>query len=122
VAHNKRDTYGDDFQPGGTAILTINKLSHKTTTPGDDTSGLGRWCWTRLRGRGNHFLRIVSLYRPGKAEGHLTTYQQQVRWFLRNKITNCPRDQILLDLITQIELWQLEGDTVIVLADINEDI
>jgi len=34
----------------------------------------------------------------------------------------CPRDQILLDLQAQIEQWQSEGDMVIILADINEDI
>jgi len=41
ITHNKRDTYGKAFQPGGTALLTLNKLSHKTTKPGDDTTGLG---------------------------------------------------------------------------------
>jgi len=34
----------------------------------------------------------------------------------------CPRDQILVDLKAQIEQWQSEGDIVIVLADINEDV
>jgi len=73
-------------------------------------------------GKENHFLHMVSLYWPCKSEGHLTTYQQQVRWFSREKKNMCPRDQILLDLKAQIEQWQSEGDTVIVLADINEDI
>jgi len=41
IAHNKQDTYGDDFQPGGMALLTMNKLSHKMTKLGDDTTGLG---------------------------------------------------------------------------------
>jgi len=50
------------------------------------------------------------------------TYQQQVWWFTRQHKNVCPRDQILLDLQAQIEQWQSEGDMVIVLADINEDI
>jgi len=81
--HNKQDTYGDDFQPSGTAILTMNKLSHKMTKLGDDTSGLGRWCWRWLHGKENHFLCIVSLYCPCKVDGHLTMYQQHVWWFSR---------------------------------------
>ncbi len=122
ITHNKRDTYGDDFQPGGTALLTLNKLSHKTTTPGDDTTGLGRWCWTCLHGKENHFLRLISAYRPCKADGHLTTYQQQVRWFSKQGKAVCPRDQMLVDLSSQVDQWTSEGDIVIILADINEDI
>jgi len=68
VAHNKQDTYGDAFQPGGMAIVMTNKLSHKMTKPGDDTAGLGRWCWMRLWGKEHHFLRIVSLYWPCKSK------------------------------------------------------
>jgi len=122
VTHNKRDTHGEDFQPGGTALLTLNKLAHKATTPGDDTTGLGRWCWTRLRGKENHFLRLVSAYRPCKADGHLTTYQQQVQWFSKQGKAVCPRDQILADLSSQVDQWTSDGDIVIILADINEDI
>jgi len=34
VTHNKQGTYGDNFQPRGTALLVMNKLSHKTTKLG----------------------------------------------------------------------------------------
>jgi len=122
MAHNKQDTYGDDFQPGGMALLTMNKLSHKTTAPGDDTTGLGRWCWTCLRGKANHYLHIVLVYCPCKANGHLMTYQQQVRWFSKQGKSVCPWDQILIDLTIQVAQWTAEGDMVIILADINEDI
>jgi len=122
VAHNKQDTYRDDFQPGGTALLTTNKLSHKTTTPGDDTTGLRQWCWTHLRGKANHYLRIVLVYRPCKAGGHLTTYQQQVWGLSKQGKSVCPQDQILEDLKAQVAQWTVEGDTIIVLANINKDI
>jgi len=122
VAHNKQDTYGDEFQPGGMALLTMNKLSHKTTKPGDNTTGLGQWCWTCLRGKANHYLCIILVYHPCKADGHLTMYQQQVQWLSKQGKSICPHDQILADLTTQVAQWTLEGDTVIVLADINEDI
>jgi len=122
VTHNKQDTHGDDFQLGGTALLVLNKLSHKTTRPGDDTSGLGRWCWVRLRGKENHFLRVVSVYRPCKADGHLATYQQQVRGLSKQGKNTCPKQQILDDLKVQVETWQSEGNTVVILGDINKDI
>jgi len=48
VTHNKQDKQGDTFQPGGAALVVLNALSHKTTQPGDDTTGLGRWCWVRI--------------------------------------------------------------------------
>jgi len=122
VSHNKQDTHGDDFQPGRMAIVMMNKLSHKTTKLGDDNSGLGWWCWAWLCRKENHFLQIVSVYHPCKVDRHLTMYQQQVRWFLQQGKNVCPHNQILEDLIEQVALWQSEGDMVIILVDINEDI
>jgi len=78
ISQNKQDAHGDKFQSGGTAVLVVNKMSHKTTKPGDDPTGLGRWSWVRLRGKENHFLRVVLVYHPCKSDGHLTTYQQHV--------------------------------------------
>jgi len=49
-------------------------------------------------------------------------YQQQVRWFSKQGKTICPKRQILDDLHEQVEQWQSEGDMVIILADINEDV
>jgi len=34
------------YQLGGTSITIIHKLSHQAQWPGDDTVGLGHWCWT----------------------------------------------------------------------------
>ncbi len=41
ITHNKQDKHGDTFQPGGTALVVLNAISHKTTQPGDNTTGLG---------------------------------------------------------------------------------
>jgi len=62
VTHNKQDKYSDSFQPGGTTIVVLNALSHKSTQPGDNTTGLGQWSWVQLRGKEEHFLQLVSLY------------------------------------------------------------
>ncbi len=56
ISHNRKDKHGEGFQPGGTAILVLNKWVHQTTRPGDDTEGLGQWSWVQIRGRDNHSL------------------------------------------------------------------
>jgi len=55
-------------------------------------------------------------------DGHLTTYQQQVRWLSKQGKNAYPRQQILNDLKAQVETWQSEGDTLIILANINDNI
>ena len=51
-------------QPGGTGVFTLGRLSHAVDSSGQDVMGLGRWSWTRLRGKGQKHLRLVSAYRP----------------------------------------------------------
>ncbi len=122
ITHNKQDKQGDTYQPGGTAIVVLDALSHKTTKPGDDTTGLGQWSWVCLRGKEDHFLRLVSLYRPCKSDGRLTTYQQHIRWYTKQGKNACPKKQILDNLHEQVEQWQSARDIVIILVDINEDV
>jgi len=122
VSHNKKDKHGDGFQPGGMAIVVLNEWAHWATRPGDDTTGLGRWSWVRLRGQENHHLRIVAVYCPCKSNGHLTTYQQQIRGQSIHEPFMCPRKKLLQDLQAQIIEWRSDGDQVIILADMNDDV
>jgi len=62
------------------------------------------------------------MYRPCKADGILTSYQQQLRTLGKLNRDSCPKQAILDDLAKQISEWQAAGDTVIVAADFNEDI
>jgi hypothetical protein len=34
------------FQPGGTAVLSVDSSSHRVLQSGQDPKGLGRWSWT----------------------------------------------------------------------------
>jgi len=114
MSHNKKDAHGDDFQLGGTALWVMNNLSHKMTRLGDDPSSLGCWCWARLCSKENHFLRVVSAYGPCKADGpHNLSTTSTVVFKTRKNV--CPCHQILEDLKEQVETWQNEGDTVILL-------
>jgi len=90
LSHNRTDPDSAKYQPGGTGILVVNQLSHRAQRPGDDVVGLGRWCWARLRGKNNHYLRVASVYRPCPSTGPLSTYQQQVRYWGAKHVTCCP--------------------------------
>jgi len=122
LSHNRLEKDNPAYQPGGTGIVCVNQVAHKTLKPGDDQSGLGRWCWTRIRGPQNFYLRIVSMYRPCVSNGPMSTYQQHVRFLTDNNRYECPRDAILSDLTREIRQWQEEGDHIIVLTDFNEDV
>jgi len=122
IGHNKQDPDSALYQPGGTSIVVVNKLSHRAQRPGNDKTGLGRWCWARLRGKNNRQLRLVSVYRPCPANGPLSTYQQQIRHWSAQNIDCCPREKLLADLKEEVALWQAEGDQVIILADMNDDV
>ncbi len=47
-------------QFGGTAILRINKAAHRVDSKGGDSLNLGRWIWTRFRGKNNHTLCLIA--------------------------------------------------------------
>lgn len=51
LANNVTEIIPDEHQWGGTGILSINKMSHRVMERGSDQTGLGRWCWTRYRGK-----------------------------------------------------------------------
>jgi len=67
-------------------------------------------------------LRIVSAYRPCYSLGPLSTYQQQVRYLAKLNCTDSPKQKFLTDLEKEILTWQAKGDTVILAADMNEDV
>jgi len=122
LTHNRKDPHAGPYQPGGTGILVVNQLSYRAQCPGDDSVGLGRWCWAWLRGKHNQFLRVVSVYRLCISSGPLSTYQQQIRFWGSKHFDGCPRQKLLDDLQTEILKWQEDGDYIVLLADMNEDV
>jgi len=50
------------------------------------------------------------------------TYQQQLRYCYKHKQTKCPKVLFLSNLANKKQHWQEEGNEVIVLADMNEDV
>jgi len=62
ITHNRQEPHPTKHQRGGTCIVVTNQLSYQAQRPGDDKTGLGRWCWARLRGKGDQYLHVVSIY------------------------------------------------------------
>jgi hypothetical protein len=106
-------------QFGGTALFSIGTAAHRVAEKGQDSSNLGRWCWTRYRGRNNHTLRIISAYCPNPPNGPFTVYAQQNAYFNSIGSSRCPRLAFLQDLCEDIKLFLEAGDNIILVLDGN---
>ena len=62
VAYNSIDTISAKSQYGGTSLITMDMLAHRLIDSGVDDTNLGRWAWSRYRGKEGRVLQIVSVY------------------------------------------------------------
>ncbi len=112
------------FQAGGTCLFSINQAAHRTIESGKDTSGLGRWTWTRYRGRNQVSLRVISAYRPvPNKKGPTSVYNQQRRALYNKDDDRCPRMAFTEDLVEELISWMTNtNDQIVLLLDMNDDI
>jgi hypothetical protein len=106
-------------QHGGSALFSMDKSAHRVSGKGVDPSMLGRWCWTKYKGRNNHSLYIITAYRPNPPGGPYTVYAQQQQHFHLNNDNRCPRLALLEDICKDINVFLEEGAQVILLIDSN---
>jgi len=109
------------YQPGSMGILCMNQLAHHTFKPGDDPTGLGWWCWTRVYGPGGFYLCLVTMYHMCYSNGPQTTYQQHVHHLTKMGRFECLHDAILSDLAKEVLKWQESRDQVVILDDCNNN-
>ena len=110
-------------QPGGVSLWSINKGAHRVMEQGKDLRGLGRWAWTRYRGKGGVNLRYVAAYRPVlNKTGIISVWSQQRGYFDSINDDRCPRDIFTDDLCKEIVQWLETGDQLIIGLDANEDV
>jgi hypothetical protein len=103
-------------------MWSIGKAAHRVIGQGKDPTGLGRWIWTRYRGRNNTTLKIFSAYRPKPpSEGPFTVHAQHRAYFNSSGEDRCPRRAFLEDICKDISIAQNEGDNTIVMLDGNQD-
>ena len=125
ISYNYKDCNTSSYQPGGNILLSIGKATHRIIKQGVDETGLGRWSWTRYRGKRNITLRVICAYRPCRpyTAGINSAYSQHQRIFNVTNDTRCPRNAILEDLEEKIIKWRdEEGDQIILMMDCNENV
>ena len=111
------------YQPGGTAVLSINKMPNRVIATRADESKLGRWAWTRYQGSFDQTFIIFSVYRPIEGNGGFNSaYVQQLRYYMKHKDGRCPRELLLRDLGGELIKWKEAGDSILVMGDWNQDI
>ena len=91
---------------------------------GKDNSNLGRWVWSKYQGKSGKVLRIITVYMPCKTGkgGSRSTYNQQLRWLLKNNDEREPHQALMEDLAIQIEEWRNNGESIVVMGDLNTDV
>jgi hypothetical protein len=110
-------------QAGGVTLWGMNEGAHRVMDSGRDCRGLGRWAWTRYRGRNNMSLRVVTVYRPVlNRTGVLSVWNQQKSYFKSIKEDRCPREMFIHDLLSEVATWLETGDQLVVGGDINDDV
>lgn len=128
--YNTTDIRSKAFQPGGTIISSITKPAHRVIDTGVDATGLGRWSWTRYRGKNDVTLRVICAYRPCKkptSTGPNTAYSQEQQQFsdIQSQATFniYPRKAFLHDITKDIQQRkEKDKDQLIIMMDCNQDV
>jgi hypothetical protein len=108
-------------QAGGTAIFTLNDTIHQVTEKTQDR--LGRWTSTKIQGKQNRSLRLISAYRcVQNFYGPLSVWNQQRYLLDVSGIQDDPLDLFDQQLGLFIEQCLETGEQVILGIDVNEDI
>jgi hypothetical protein len=106
-------------QYGGTALFTVDQVAHRVIEKGSDKTLLGRWTWTRFKGKSNHTLRIITAYRPNPPQGPYSVYAQQNALFHSIQRDVCPRQAFLTDINEEVNSFLEAGDHIILLINGN---
>jgi len=76
---------------------------------GGDPTGLGRWTWSRIRGKGGMVFRYASVYCPCEnRSGKIAVWTQQKTYLQNNNDDREPRKAFMQDLKEHIKKW-IEG-------------
>ncbi len=100
------------------------EITSSISTTGSDPSGLGCWVWFALLGWTGTTTCIISAYPPSDSSlTQTSSVQAQQRSYLLSQEDPCqPRMAFLCDLSLAISTWQADGDSIILMADMNGDI
>jgi hypothetical protein len=85
--------FDQSYQPGGSATLVGSPWAGRVKVS-SDSSGLGRWSISTLRGRNNSSVTVITAYRAtgSVSKGPFTAYSQQLCLLREKDITTPPRN------------------------------
>jgi hypothetical protein len=113
--------------PGGTASITLDRLTSYITGKIYDNERMGRWTGTSYRVSNNKHLHIITAYRvcPNNTKSEtnsLSTYSQQYAMMIEKGYEKPnPRKQFITDFISQFKKLCTETeDYILVAMDANE--
>ncbi len=123
TAHNTHTKVGH-HQPSGTATFLSRKLVYYIKQRCADHQGLGRWCSTLFYLDLHHRFGLVSAYNVGrqKPHGDSTIYQQQVHFIQTIGVDLSPSHLFIADFVVQLQVWQQEGDCLLIFMDMNKHV
>ena len=91
---------GNDYKPGGTAMVAFGKTGRRVIKPGIDD--LGRWSWMAFEGADNKVILIMSIYQccknPTNPQGKTAYHQQETMLSERNRNDCDPRRNFYKDM------------------------
>ena len=125
VTDNNIHGTGDAYQYGGVTQWSIDGTVSRVAETGVDFRRLGRWVWTRYRGRDGAYMRVVTAYRPNINKHDIgSVWNQQTTYFhgLSPPIIECPREVFDRELQELMATWVADGEHVILGIDANEDV
>ena len=124
LACNTNDTAPAVHQRGGCIQLSTTRATSRVVSSGKDPSGLGRWVWTQYLGRNNIKIWVITAYRvcSTNSGGPSTIFAQQKQYFNSIHDDRHPRQALLEDLCTHIVLWRDQGEQIVLLIDLNQNI
>ena len=92
-------------------MISYNEHLPRILPPDADPSHLGRWVSHIIEGKGNHTIRYVSSYNPGKGKGNTTVYTQHQEHFRNQEMDREPSKAFQDDLQEAIRSWNRAGRT-----------
>ena len=110
---------------GGTGFTMNSLFCSQKLNHGGDSTGLGRWAFSRFQGRGNTTLCIYAAYCPVKNPRNPgSVWNQHCRFFSDTRDDPNPNPRALFadDLCRSISARLAAGDSVILGLDHNEDV
>ena len=110
------------YLPGGVSVWSMNEAVGRFAGNGVDASMLGRWCYTRLRGRNGIRTRVYSVYRPCATLGLSTVHSQHIAYLTSKSDARSPQQAFLEDLTVELQAAKAAGDQLIIGGDFNLDL